>query len=85
MEIATKRAPGRIDVPLERFGGEPEVAGFEPPPIRAEHGVAAGAPPRHHGDPFGRVPIARARTEGLTLVSGDAVFTACDVRLLGPG
>jgi hypothetical protein len=31
------------------------------------------------------VPIPRARTEGLTLVSGDAVFTACDVRLLGPG
>jgi PIN domain nuclease of toxin-antitoxin system len=42
----------------------------------------AGRLPRHHEDPFDRMLIARARSEGLTLVTADPRFKADDVDLL---
>ena len=35
------------------------------------HADAAGALPRHHDDPFDRMLVAQARTDGLTLVTAD--------------
>ncbi|MDP3717609.1 MAG: hypothetical protein Q8T13_07585 [Acidobacteriota bacterium] len=35
--------------------------------------------PRHHGDPFDRLLIAQALTEGHTLVTADAQILAYDV------
>ncbi|MBX9701087.1 MAG: type II toxin-antitoxin system VapC family toxin [Acetobacteraceae bacterium] len=81
-EIAIKRALGRVNFPLEKLDATLEEAGFEHLPILAEHGIAAGGLPRHHGDPFDRMLVAQARLEGLTLVSDDAAIAAYDVRLL---
>jgi PIN domain nuclease of toxin-antitoxin system len=38
--------------------------------------------PYHHRDPFDRLLIAQAQTEGMTLVSADGVFDSYDVDLL---
>jgi PIN domain nuclease of toxin-antitoxin system len=84
-EIAIKAALGRLRFPLERIDAILERAGMEQLPIRAAHGVMAGALPRHHGDPFDRMLVAQARVEDLTLVSTDAALSAYDVRLFGAG
>ena len=38
--------------------------------------------PNHHRDPFDRLLIAQAQTEGMTLVSADGIFDLYDVNLL---
>jgi PIN domain nuclease of toxin-antitoxin system len=38
--------------------------------------------PNHHRDPFDRLLIAQAQTEGMTLVSADGIFEMYDVDLL---
>jgi PIN domain nuclease of toxin-antitoxin system len=38
--------------------------------------------PYHHRDPFDRLLIAQAQTEGMTLVSADGIFDLYDVDLL---
>jgi PIN domain nuclease of toxin-antitoxin system len=38
--------------------------------------------PYHHRDPFDRLLIAQAQTEGMTLVSADGIFEMYDVDLL---
>jgi PIN domain nuclease of toxin-antitoxin system len=38
--------------------------------------------PTHHRDPFDRLLIAQAQTEGMTLVSADGIFEMYDVDLL---
>jgi PIN domain nuclease of toxin-antitoxin system len=36
----------------------------------------------HHQDPFDRLLVAQAETEGLTLVSADAAMRRYDIELL---
>jgi PIN domain nuclease of toxin-antitoxin system len=38
--------------------------------------------PRHHGDPFDQLLIAQARTEGMSLISHDHVFSQYQVDLI---
>jgi len=38
--------------------------------------------PRHHEDPFDRLLVGQAKTEGLTLVSCDPHFRAYGIPLL---
>lgn len=52
-------------------------AGGVPP----AHAIAAGSPPRYHGDPFDRMLIARTVVENLILVSGDRQITRYDARI----
>jgi PIN domain nuclease of toxin-antitoxin system len=44
------------------------------------HATAAGALPRHHGDPFDRMLIAQGMAEDLTIVTADSAFVRYDVR-----
>lgn len=81
-EIGIKRAIGKLAVPDDLF----EIAvdaGCRPLPISWIHAEAAAALPLHHSDPFDRMLIAQARSEGLSLVSSDAKFQAYDVDLIG--
>ena len=80
-EISIKKALGKLAAPDDL---EQQVAenGFDPLPITIAHGIAAGALPRHHEDPFDRMLIAQARAEGLTIVTRDSRFKAYDVALL---
>jgi PIN domain nuclease of toxin-antitoxin system len=57
--------------------------GFELLPVTVGHAIAAGALPRHHEDPFDRMLIAQARTEGATMMTIDRKFRLYDVALFG--
>jgi len=81
-EIAIKVSLGRLAFLLDRFDAMLVALDFEPLPMTARHGIAAGRLPRHHNDPFDRMLIAQARSEGLTLISVDQGFQRYDVPLL---
>jgi PIN domain nuclease of toxin-antitoxin system len=73
-EIAIKRTLGRAD-----FKAEPRPLhralldnGYVEVPITSQHAVNIDALPLLHKDPFDRLLLAQAVSEGLTLVTGDA-------------
>jgi PIN domain nuclease of toxin-antitoxin system len=59
---------------LAAFRPTLERSGFQMLQITLEHAIAAGALPRHHGDPWDRMLIAQALAEGMVLVSKDKEF-----------
>ena len=83
-EIAIKSALGKLDlgdvdpVELPRFI---DATGFGELPVLFRHAVAVHALPPHHRDPFDRMLIAQARTEGLTLATVDPAMRQYDVAL----
>lgn len=83
-EIAIKRERGKLDAP-EDLGSLIEDEGFSPLPVTFFHGEQAGALPRHHADPFDRMLIAQARTEGLAIVTEDARMPQYGVAIVRAG
>jgi PIN domain nuclease of toxin-antitoxin system len=59
-----------------------ERAGFQLVDITAADGLAAGALPRHHDDPFDRMLIAQCMRRGLALVSADRMMRRYDIPVL---
>ena len=51
-------------------------------PITVEHGLRAGSLPHHHRDPFDRMLVAQAQSEGLTLVTHDKAMASYEVQTL---
>lgn len=80
-EIAVKRAAGKLAASFD-VSAEIDDEGFLPLAITVEHGVAAGGLPLHHTDPFDRMLVAQACTEGLWLVTSDAAIRQYDVPLI---
>jgi PIN domain nuclease of toxin-antitoxin system len=73
-EIATKRGLGRDD-----FRVEPRVLrrglldnGYKELPITSQHAVSIDTLRPLHKDPFDRLLLAQALTEGITLLTSDA-------------
>jgi PIN domain nuclease of toxin-antitoxin system len=83
-EISIKQALGRLKFPLDRFDEILQRIGFSAMPIHPGQAIAAGCLPRLHNDPFDRMLIAQALTEGLTLVSQDRVIARYEVPILMP-
>lgn len=83
-EIAIKQALGRLQFPLDRYGETIDRMGCDSLPILPAHGIAAGALPRHHNDPFDRLLIGQAMVENLTLMTTDPIIAHYDVRVFGP-
>ncbi|WP_432512233.1 type II toxin-antitoxin system VapC family toxin [Kineococcus sp. SYSU DK001] len=80
-EMSVKAALGKLTVP-DGLREELQQQGFTELPVTVEDGLAAGALPRHHDDPFDRMLIAQAGRRGLRLLSVDRRFSDYDVRLL---
>jgi len=80
-EIAIKLALGKLRM-KGSLAGHVEAAGFEPLAITFEHAERAGRLPDHHRDPFDRMLIAQAQTEGLAIVTRDIVFDSYEVETL---
>ena len=80
-EAAIKAAIGKLTVP-DGLQQELERHGFEELPVSVEDGLAAGALPRHHADPFDRMLIAQAARRRLVLVTTDRRFADYDVLIL---
>jgi PIN domain nuclease of toxin-antitoxin system len=73
-EIAIKQALGRAD-----FSTDPKplragliARGYSELAMTSEHGLAAGALPPHHRDPFDRAMIGQAMVEGFVFLTADA-------------
>jgi len=47
--------------------------------INHTHAIEAGRLPGHHRDPFDRMLIAQARTEGMVLLTSDRIFRKYEV------
>jgi PIN domain nuclease of toxin-antitoxin system len=80
-EASIKQALGKLEVP-ESLAAAVVDEGFQPLPITFEHAERAGALPDHHRDPFDRMLVAQALTEGLAVVTHDPVFEPYGVHLV---
>ena len=80
-EAAIKTAAGKLTMPS---GLREELAGhgFTELPVTLEDGLAAGALPRHHSDPFDRMLIAQATRRRFVVVTADRRFADYDVLTL---
>ena len=80
-EIGVKAAIGRLRIPADlhehvlRSGLR--ILGLAP-----DHGLGVSDLPMHHRDPFDRLLISQARSEGLTVVTADRRFASYDVAVI---
>jgi PIN domain nuclease of toxin-antitoxin system len=80
-EIAIKRAKGKLEVP-DLLLDTMQEQGFAELKVSSRHAVRAGSLPPHHRDPFDRMLVAQAQSEGLTIVTLDPDIGAYDVPVL---
>ena len=84
-EVAIKMAIGKLDVQsgyAAIFPGVLDANGFKLLPSSLDHYCGVIVLPKHHSDPFDRLMIVQAVTEGLTIVTCDSQFAAYGVPLL---
>ena len=84
-EIATKVRLGKLPIALDLahdFTAHLQRERFETLPVSAQHGIRAGLLPGPHKDPFDRMLVAQAITDGMILVSNEQRFDAYGVRWL---
>jgi len=81
-EMSIKKTLGKLDIDFNVLQLEIEKNAFTMLQISFQHGVAAGALPPHHRDPFDRMLIAQAQIEPLHLVSIDSRFSDYDVDII---
>lgn len=80
-ELEIKVARGKLVLPAD-WTDALARAGFLELAIGTAHAVAAARLPWHHQDPFDRMLIAQAQTQGLRFVSRDHFAAAYGVPLL---
>jgi PIN domain nuclease of toxin-antitoxin system len=69
-EVAIKRSLGKLKAPAD-LAQTLLNAGAQPLQVTLEHAAAVEALPWHHRDPFDRLLVSQALTEGAVLVSQD--------------
>ncbi len=80
-EIGVKAAIGKLTVPADlrehvlRSGLR--ILGLAP-----DHGLGVADLPMHHRDPFDRLLISQARSEGMTVVTADRRFAEYDIPVI---
>jgi PIN domain nuclease of toxin-antitoxin system len=81
-EIVIKRGLGRDDFRVDplRLRKQLIVNGYEEVAVSSDHALAVDVLPALHKDPFDRILIAQARTEGMLLLTSDS-----QVSLYGDG
>ena len=82
-EISIKSALGKLDVPAD-IDSVVEDEGFSKLPISLYHGQLAGQLPSIHRDPFDRMLIAQAQSEGLILMTADETIPQYKLRVFDP-
>jgi PIN domain nuclease of toxin-antitoxin system len=80
-EIAIKQSIGKLAGPAD-LSQRVRDLGFRELPVTSTHAIAAGRLPLHHRDPFDRMLVAQAATEGFTLVSRDESIALYDIDIL---
>lgn len=82
LEIATKAAIGKLQLPSDDLVGELAEWGFDVVPITPQHALRSGELPLHHRDPFDRLLVAQAQLDGLTIVTRDPQIALYQVAVL---
>jgi PIN domain nuclease of toxin-antitoxin system len=67
-EVAIKRSLGKLQAPAD-LAQTLLGAGAQPLPVTLDHAAGVEALPWHHRDPFDRVLVSQAFTEGAAIVS----------------
>jgi PIN domain nuclease of toxin-antitoxin system len=70
-ELGLKVSLGRLQFDLAGARRRSDDAGFAELPITWPHVLKAMALPHHHADPFDRLLVAQAISEGMRLVTAD--------------
>jgi PIN domain nuclease of toxin-antitoxin system len=83
-EMAIKSGLGRLKLstPLDECIPDLFARGALCLQISLNHALAVRTLPPHHADPFDRMLVAQAHCENLTLVTGDTLIRAYDIRTL---
>jgi len=87
-EIAIKWAIGKLPLPEPPATYVPKriaEQGILPLPITHHHTLAVSQLPNHHRDPFDRLLIAQAQTEGMAILTADRAFRLYDVQIVWCG
>ena len=87
-EIAIKFALGKLELkmpPSRYLPGRMVEWNIQSLPIEHVHALVAGALPSHHRDPFDRMLVAQAQTEGMTFLTSDTQLRKYKVKLLWCG
>jgi PIN domain nuclease of toxin-antitoxin system len=81
VEIGVKVATGKLRMPA---GIREHVldSGARLLNLSPEHGLGIAELPLHHRDPFDRLLISQARSEGLAIVTADPQFARYDVAVV---
>ena len=80
-ELAIKARLGKLSMP-DDLGQQLLANSFVPMPVEVRHALAVRLLPDHHRDPFDRLLVAQAKTEGLTIVTADQSIPRYDVPVL---
>jgi PIN domain nuclease of toxin-antitoxin system len=79
-EMFIKQDRGRLDLPAGFT--DALLADFAALPLTVDHVLEERALPQVHRDPFDRMLVAQAVTEGLTIVTADRVLADFQVAVL---
>jgi PIN domain nuclease of toxin-antitoxin system len=80
-EVAIKRRLGKLDAP-DNLLDQLERAGVGLLPITPRHADRVGTLPMHHRDPFDRLLVAQADTDGIPLATADADLRRYGIRVV---
>jgi len=80
-EISIKKSLGKLSAP-DDMDAIVDDEDFDKLPITLFHGDQAGMLPGHHKDPFDRMLIAQAQSEGLVIVTNDEKITRYGIRTM---
>ncbi len=80
-EAAIKGGLGKLKVPADLLS-QIEGAGVELLPVMPRHADLVASLPLHHRDPFDRLLVAQAMSEGLPLVSDDESLRRYEIEVI---
>jgi PIN domain nuclease of toxin-antitoxin system len=80
-EVAVKRSLGKLKAPAD-FHQLLYEQGLLALPVTDAHALRIAGLPFHHRDPFDRMLVAQAMSEGMSIVSKDEILCAYEVTVL---
>ena len=80
-ELSIKQSLGKLHL-AKPISGFVEHSRFLELPVTTQYAEAAASLPLHHRDPFDRMLVAQAMTEGLTLITADRRLSSYDLKTL---
>jgi PIN domain nuclease of toxin-antitoxin system len=84
-EIGIKITVGKLADRREVYADLLVEGGIRTLGLTPDQGLAVADLPLHHRDPFDRLLISQARSEGLTIVTADRYFAPYDVPIIPAG